>query len=44
MELIRKGMELTGWPLSTFRDLLGGHPKQYEVLKPFAPDDDKDRQ
>lgn len=41
VELLRKGMELTGWPLSTFRDLLGQHPKMYQVLQPFVADDEE---
>ena len=38
--LLRQGMELTDWPLSTFHPLLSGHPKMYQILQPFAPADD----
>ncbi|CAE7464254.1 unnamed protein product [Symbiodinium pilosum] len=40
VSLLRKGLEMTGWPLSTFEPQLANHPKKYEVLKPFAPADD----
>ncbi|CAK8991821.1 unnamed protein product [Durusdinium trenchii] len=39
--LVTEGMALTGWPLSTFADLLNAHPKKFEVLKPWASDDEE---
>lgn len=35
IKLLQKGIELTGWPLSTFAGLLNNHPKKSKVLQHY---------
>ena len=40
VELLRKGMESTGWGIEDFEQLLANHAKKFEVMRPFAPKED----
>ena len=40
MDLLRKGMETTGWGIEVFEPLLSNHARKFQVMQPFAPSED----